>query len=353
MAEALQQDQALPEATHQDMANAIRALAMDAVEKAEFRPSRHAHGHGRRGHGAVHALPEIRRRPSRLARPRPLRALRRPRLHAALRAPLSDRRAGHGHRPAQSLPSARLAHPGPSRIWPRAGHRDDHRPAWARGSATPSAWRSPSGSSTPAMATRSSSHFTYALAGDGCLMEGISHEAISLAGHLKLGRLIVLFDDNQISIDGPTSLAVSDDQLERFAASHWHVARVDGHDPEAVALAIENARAVTDRPSLIACRTIIGYGAPKKAGHGVHPRLAARRRGDRGRTRASCAGVTRPSRCRSRSWRAGAPPARSHHGTYEAWERAASRLDAEARAASHPTRSTPPCAPRSPRPSTR
>ena len=104
------------------------------------------------------------------------------------------------------------------------------------------------------------------IAGDGCLMEGISQEAISLAGHLKLGRLIVLFDDNQISIDGPTSLSVSDDQLERFRASGWHTARVDGHDPEAVALAIENAQAVTDRPSLIACRTVIGYGAPSKAG---------------------------------------------------------------------------------------
>ncbi|MGB0058202.1 MAG: transketolase [Methyloceanibacter sp.] len=109
-------------------------------------------------------------------------------------------------------------------------------------------------------------HHTYVIAGDGCLMEGISQEAISLAGHLKLGRLIVLFDDNQISIDGPTSLSVSDDQLERFRASGWHTAKVDGHDPEAVALAIQNAKAVIDRPSLIACRTIIGYGAPAKQG---------------------------------------------------------------------------------------
>jgi transketolase len=97
-------------------------------------------------------------------------------------------------------------------------------------------------------------------------MEGVSHEAISLAGHLKLGRLILLFDDNQISIDGPTSLSVSDDQLERFRASNWHVARVDAHDPEAIALAIENAKQVTDRPSMIACRSIIGYGAPTKQG---------------------------------------------------------------------------------------
>ncbi len=108
-------------------------------------------------------------------------------------------------------------------------------------------------------------HRTYVIAGDGCLMEGISHEAISLAGHLKLSRLILLFDDNHISIDGPTSLSVSDDQLGRFRASGWTAEAVDGHDPEAVAAALTRAQH-TDRPSLIACRTVIGYGAPKKAG---------------------------------------------------------------------------------------
>jgi len=113
-------------------------------------------------------------------------------------------------------------------------------------------------------------HWTYVIAGDGCLMEGISHEAISLAGHLGLGRLIVLFDDNGISIDGPTSLAVSDDQPARFAACGWHTVSVDGHDPDAVAAAIEAAKA-DPRPSLIACRTIIGYGAPNKQGtEGTH-----------------------------------------------------------------------------------
>ena len=109
-------------------------------------------------------------------------------------------------------------------------------------------------------------HYTYALAGDGCLMEGISHEAISLAGHLGLGRLIVLFDDNGISIDGATDLAVSDDQNMRFEASGWHVQAVDGHDQQAIAQAIEKARAEVERPSLIACRTTIGFGAPNKAG---------------------------------------------------------------------------------------
>jgi transketolase len=108
-------------------------------------------------------------------------------------------------------------------------------------------------------------HYTYVIAGDGCLMEGISQEAISVAGHHKLSKLIVLWDDNEISIDGRTSLTLSDDQLARFTASRWDVVRVDGHDPEAVAKAIAHARS-TDKPSLIACRTVIGYGAPSKAG---------------------------------------------------------------------------------------
>lgn len=108
-------------------------------------------------------------------------------------------------------------------------------------------------------------HHTYVIAGDGCLMEGLSHEAIDLAGHLKLSRLIVLWDDNSISIDGPTSLATSTDQLGRFTAAGWHVCRVDGHDPEAVFNALEGAKR-DGRPSLIACRTIIGFGSPGKEG---------------------------------------------------------------------------------------
>ncbi|OAN53734.1 transketolase [Paramagnetospirillum marisnigri] len=108
-------------------------------------------------------------------------------------------------------------------------------------------------------------HYTYVIAGDGCLMEGISQEAISMAGHWGLEKLIVLWDDNSICIDGDTSLSTSDDQLARFQASNWDVSRCDGHDPEAIAKAIEAARA-SGRPSLIACKTVIGYGAPTKAG---------------------------------------------------------------------------------------
>ncbi len=108
-------------------------------------------------------------------------------------------------------------------------------------------------------------HHTYVLASDGDLMEGISQEAVALAGHLQLAKLIVLFDDNGISIDGPLSLTDSVDQIKRFEAAGWAATRVDGHDPEALAAAIERAKR-SDRPSLIACRTVIGYGAPSKAG---------------------------------------------------------------------------------------
>ncbi|WP_454683290.1 transketolase [Ancylobacter moscoviensis] len=108
-------------------------------------------------------------------------------------------------------------------------------------------------------------HHTYVIAGDGCLMEGISHEAIDLAGHLKLGKLIVLWDDNGISIDGRTTLSTSTDQLARFRAAGWDVMRVDGHAHHALVDAIAEARS-TERPTLIACRTTIGFGAPTKAG---------------------------------------------------------------------------------------
>jgi transketolase len=108
-------------------------------------------------------------------------------------------------------------------------------------------------------------HHTYVLASDGDLMEGISQEAIALAGHLKLNRLIVLFDDNGISIDGPLSLADSVDQVKRFEAAGWKASRIDGHDPQAIAQAIAAAKK-SDKPTMIACRTTIGFGAPTKAG---------------------------------------------------------------------------------------
>ena len=113
-------------------------------------------------------------------------------------------------------------------------------------------------------------HFTYVLAGDGCLMEGISHEGIDMAGHLKLGNMIVMWDDNRITIDGDTDVATSTSQQLRFEAAGWHVQTIDGHNHDEIAKAIEAAQK-DPRPSMIACRTIIGFGAPnKQGGHNVH-----------------------------------------------------------------------------------
>ena len=110
-------------------------------------------------------------------------------------------------------------------------------------------------------------HYTYVFLGDGCMMEGISHEACALAGTLGLGKLIALYDDNGISIDGEVEGWFTDDTPKRFEAYGWHVVRdVDGHDPEAIKAAIEEARSVTDRPSMIQCKTIIGWGSPNKQG---------------------------------------------------------------------------------------
>ena len=114
-------------------------------------------------------------------------------------------------------------------------------------------------------------HHTYALCGDGDLMEGVSHEAASLAGTLGLGKLIVLYDDNLISLDGPTELSYTEDVLKRFEAYHWHVQRVeDGNDLDAIEAAIEAAKAETAKPSFIAVRTVIGYGSPKAGTNKVH-----------------------------------------------------------------------------------
>jgi transketolase len=261
----LMQDQALPEATHQDMANAIRALAMDAVQKANS-------GHPGMPMGMADVATVLFTRFLKFDASHP-------------EWPDRDRfvlSAGHGSMLVYALlyltgyPEMDIEE---IKRFRQLNSRTPGHPEYGQApgieTTTGPLGQGIGNAVGMALAERLLnrrygdelvSHYTYCLAGDGCLMEGLSQEAISLAGHLKLGKLIVLFDDNQISIDGPTSLAVSDDQLERLRASHWHAARVDGHDPEAVALAIENARAVTDRPSLVACRTIIGFGAPKKAG---------------------------------------------------------------------------------------
>ncbi len=173
-------------------------------------------------------------------------------------------------------------------------------------------------------------HHTFVIVGDGCLMEGISHEAASLAGHLRLSRLIVLYDSNQISIDGPTSLSFSDDTAQRFAAYGWDTQTIDGHDPEAIAGAIEAAMQ-SSTPSLIICRTTIAYGAPTKAGtadsHGS-PLGEAEIKGARERLGWPHAPFEIPLDILA-AWRtAGARGGKD----YDAWVRRHEAFDAEARA---------------------
>ena len=200
-----------------------------------------------------------------LAGSRPFRAVGRPRLDADLFAASPARLRGDDRSRSSSVSGSwTRRRPGIRRTSSRPGSRPPPGRS-ARGSPTRSAWRSPSGTWRRCSASDVVDHHTYVLASDGDLMEGISHEAIALAGHLKLNRLIVLFDDNGITIDGKLSLSDSVDQVKRFEAAGWAAARIDGHDPEAIAAAIEQAK-TSDRPSLIACRTTIGYGAPTKAG---------------------------------------------------------------------------------------
>ncbi|MBK5199056.1 MAG: transketolase [Methyloceanibacter sp.] len=323
------QDQALPEATHEDMANAIRALAMDAVEKADS-------GHPGMPMGMADVATVLFTRFLKFDAARP-------------DWPDRDRfvlSAGHGSMLLYALlyltgyPEMELDE---LKRFRQLGSRTPGHPEYghAPGIETTTGPLGQGLGNAVGMALAERllnrrygdeivSHYTYCVAGDGCLMEGLSQEAISLAGHLKLGRLIVLFDDNHISIDGPTSLSVSDDQIERFRASHWHTARVDGHDPEAVTLAIENAKGVTDQPSLIACRTVIGYGAPGKQGtaatHGA-PLGEAEIKGAREKLRWRHPPFEVPKPILA-AWRAAGTRNRAAH---EAWAQAAKRLDASAR----------------------
>ena len=114
-------------------------------------------------------------------------------------------------------------------------------------------------------------HYTYVLCGDGDLMEGVSHEAASLAGTLRLGKMIYFYDDNLVSLDGPTDLSFTEDVTERFEAYHWHVQFVDdGNDLDKIREAIKIAQSITDKPSLIRVRTVIGYGSPKAGTNKAH-----------------------------------------------------------------------------------
>lgn len=254
----------LDDAARKDMANAIRALSMDAVEKAKS-------GHPGLPMGAADIVTALFAGPIKYDASQP-------------NWPDRDRfvlSAGHGSMLLYSLLHL-LGVPGVG--------RDDLRNFRQLGSNTPG---HPEYGHTPGVETTTGplgqglatavgmalaermlaaefgddlvDHRTYVLASDGDLMEGVSQEAIAIAGHLKLNKLIVLFDDNGITIDGPISVADSVDQLKRFEAAGWRATRVDGHDQRAVAKALDEARA-GDRPTLIACKTVIGFGAPTRAG---------------------------------------------------------------------------------------
>ena len=327
----LMQSQALPEASHNDMANAIRALAMDAVQTADS-------GHPGMPMGMADVATVLFTRFLKFDASHP-------------DWPDRDRfvlSAGHGSMLLYALlylsgyPEMELEE---LKRFRQLGSRTPGHPEYGHApgieTTTGPLGQGLGNAAGMALAERLLNrrygdevvnHYTYCIAGDGDLMEGISQEAISLAGHLKLGRLIVLFDDNEVSIDGPTSLSVSDNQVERFRAAHWHTARVDGHDPEAVALAIENARSVTDKPSLIACRTIIGYGAPTKAGTAAIHGASLGEEEVKG-TREKLGWHHHPFELPKpvlAAWRAAGT---RHRAAYEAWAQAAKRLDAPARAA--------------------
>ena len=251
--------------TDRRLANAIRALAMDAVEAANSGHPGMPMGMADAATALVHAAPEVRRVRPALARPRPLHPVGRPWLDADLRLALSDRLRAADDRRHQALPPAWLS--------PTAGHPENFELAGVEVTTGPLG-QGVAMAVGMAIAERHLNavygddlvdHRTFVIAGDGDLMEGINHEAVGLAGHLQLGRLIVLWDDNNITIDGSTDLSRNEDVIARHQAAQWHTCECNGLDSGAVDRAIKEALA-DPRPSLIRCKTIIGFGAPNKQG---------------------------------------------------------------------------------------
>ena len=303
---------------------------MDAVEKANS-------GHPGLPMGCADIatvlftkLHEVRPEAPALARPRPLRAVGRPRLDAALFAALSARLRGHRRstRSRISASSARRPPAIPNTAMPPASRRPPARSA--RASPTRSAWRSPSASSNAEFGDDLVDHHTYVLAGDGCLMEGISQEAISLAGHLKLNKLIVIWDNNDISIDG-AGLARRLDRPGRALRGLRleHASHIDGHDPEAIADAHRGRPQV--RPADADRRQ--DHDRLRRADQGRHQQgawLAARRGGDRRRPQGARLGLSALRGSRPTSSTPGALAGLRSAKKRDDWEKRLAAADAEA-----------------------
>lgn len=250
--------------THNDMANAIRALAMDAVEAAKS-------GHPGMPMGMADVATVLWGKILKFNPADPTWPDRDRFIlsggHGSMMLYAVNYLTGYSKMTLDALKNFRQLHSitaGHPEVMPDAGIEMTTGPL-GQGIATSTGFALAERILNARFGNELTSHYTYVMAGDGDLQEGISHEAASLAGHVKLGRLIVLYDDNQISIDGPTSLSFSDNSLQRFESYGWHTLAIDGHDAKAIEAAILAAQK-DPRPSLIACRTVIGYGAPKKAG---------------------------------------------------------------------------------------
>ena len=308
--------------TQRRLANAIRALAMDAVEAANS-------GHPGLPMGMADAATALFTRHLKfdasdpaLARPRPLHPVGRPRLDADLLLALPDRLRAADDRRHQALPPARQPD---RRATPRISSFRGSRSPPAR-SARASRWRS-----GMAIAERHLNaiygdelvdHRTFVIAGDGDLMEGVNHEAVGLAGHLKLGRLIVLWDDNNITIDGSTELSRNEDVLARFQAAQWHTLECDGLDAGKVGKALDKAhRRRTAEPHPV--QDDHRLRRAQQAGHGSDPRRGARRRGSRGGAGRRSAGTRRRSKSPTMCDRLARQPASAARSSHAEWKRAA------------------------------